>query len=195
MRIEEALKNAASVPHPGPGVFMCSVLLAFFLQGSSKSARAEVQVTGGSNAITLEAKEASVEEVLTALKKAYGLQYGSSANLSRFISGTFAGSLQQVVSRVLVLQGYDFIAETSAQGTIVAVYGKSTAPVSTVAVAPQAAAAASGLTPARENEMAAALKRVRGPPVHRIASIWFCRKFFLWARKAWDDELVYPASA
>ncbi len=123
----------------GPPVFMCSVLLAFFLQGSSMSARAEVQVTGGSNGITLEAKEASVEELLAALKKAYGLQYGSSANLSRSVSGTFAGSLQQVVSRMLSLQGYDFIAETSTQGVIVAVYGKSTAPLSTVAVAPQAA--------------------------------------------------------
>ncbi len=124
---------------PRPLILMCSILLATFLQALSMSARADVQVTGESDSITVEAKEASVEEVLTALKKAYGLQYGSSANLSRFISGTFAGSLQQVVSRVLVLQGYDFIAETSAQGVIVAVYGKSTAPVSTVAVAPQAA--------------------------------------------------------
>jgi transposase len=28
------------------------------------------------------------------------------------------------------------------------------------------------------------------PEIH-----WFCRKFSLWARKARDDELVYPASA
>jgi len=119
---------------------MSSILLATFVQVLSTSVRAEIQVTGGSEAITVEVKEASVEEVLIALKKAYGLQYGSSANLSRSISGTFAGSLQQVVSRVLSLQGYDFIAETSAQGVIVAVYGKSTAPVSTVAVAPQVAA-------------------------------------------------------
>jgi hypothetical protein len=119
---------------------MCSILLALFMQVLSTSVRAEIQATGGADAITVEAKEASVEEVLIALKKAYGLQYGSSANLSRSISGTFAGSLQQVVSRVLSLQGYDFIAETSAQGVIVAVYGKSTAPVSTVAVAPQVAA-------------------------------------------------------
>ena len=107
--------------------------------------------------------------MLTALKKAYGLQFGSSANLSRSISGTFAGSLQQVISRVLSLQGYGFIAETSAQGIMVAVYDMSTAPKIAVDVAPKAAAAASGL--ARENEMAAALNRVHGPPAHRIASI------------------------
>ena len=37
-----------------------------------------------------------------------------------------------MVSRALMLQGYDFIAETSEHGTIVAVYGKSAAPGSDV---------------------------------------------------------------
>ena len=111
---------------------MSSILLAVFVQVLSISARAEVQVTGAPDAIKVDAKETSVEELLTALRKAYGLQYWSSANLSRSVSGTYAGSLQQVVSRALMLQGYDFIAETSEHGTIVAVYGKSAAPGSDV---------------------------------------------------------------
>ena len=117
---------------PKPRVLMASILLAIFVHALSISARAEVQVTGESDAIQVEAKEASVEELLTALRKAYGLQYWSSANLSRSVSGTYAGSLQQVVSRVLLLHGYDFIAETSAHGTIVGVYDKSAAPGSNV---------------------------------------------------------------
>ncbi len=117
---------------PRPRVFMSSILLAVFVQVLSISARAEVQVTGAPDAIKVDAKETSVEELLTALRKAYGLQYWSSANLSRSVSGTYAGSLQQVVSRALMLQGYDFIAETSEHGTIVAVYGKSAAPGSDV---------------------------------------------------------------
>jgi hypothetical protein len=152
-----------------PHVLATLAFLTIFMQALSTGARAEIQITGESDAIKVEAKEASVEEVLIALKKAYGLQYGSSANLSRSVSGTFAGSLEQVVSRVLSLQGYGFIAETSAQGTLVAVYDLSTAPKIAVSLAPKAAAAASGLT--RENEMAAALKRVHGPPARRIASI------------------------
>ena len=84
-----------------------------------------MQITGEGGAIQVDAKEASVEELLTALRKAYGLEYSSSANLSRSVSGIYAGSLQQVVSRVLLLQGYNFIAETSEHGTIVAVYDKS----------------------------------------------------------------------
>ncbi len=122
-----------------PHVLATLAFHTIFVQALSTGARAEIQITGESDAIKVEAKEASVEELLTALRKAYGLQYWSSANLNQSVSGTFAGSLEQVVSRALVLQGYDFIAETSAQGTIVAVYGKSTAPVSTVAMAPQAA--------------------------------------------------------
>ena len=116
-----------------PHVLVTLAFLTIVMQALSMSARAEIQITGESDAIKVEAKEASVEEVLIALNKAYGLQYRSSANLSRSVSGTFAGSLQQVVSRVLLLQGYDFIAETSANGTMVAVYDMSTAPVSTVA--------------------------------------------------------------
>ncbi len=164
---------------PGPGVLMCSVLLATFLQALSMSARAEVQVTGGPDAMNVEARDASVEEVLIALKKAYRLQYGSSANLSRSVSGTFAGSLNQVISRVLSLQGYGFIVETSAQGTLVAVYDMSTAPKIAVIPAPKAAAAApsaisaaaSSLSSENESKFAAALKRVHGPAAHVLASI------------------------
>ena len=126
---------------PRPRVLMSSILLAILLQALSISARAEVQVTGEPDAIQVEAKEASVEELLTALRKAYGLQYWSSANLSRSVSGTYAGSLQQVVSRVLMLQDYDFLAETTEHGTIVAVYGKNAAPGSNVNLVSQPAPA------------------------------------------------------
>jgi hypothetical protein len=55
---------------------MFSILLAILWQALSISARAEVQVTGEPDAIQVEAKEASVEEFLTALRKAYGLRTG-----------------------------------------------------------------------------------------------------------------------
>jgi len=71
---------------PRPRILMSSMLLAILGQALSISARAEVQVTGEPDAIQVEAKEASVEELLTALRKAYGLQYWSSANLSRSVS-------------------------------------------------------------------------------------------------------------
>jgi hypothetical protein len=117
---------------PRPLDLISPVLLAIVMQELSISARAELQVTGEPDAIQVEATEASVEELLSAVRKAYGLRYWSSANLSRSVSGTYAGPLQQVVSRVLMLQGYDFIAETSEHDTIVAVYDKSVAPGSDI---------------------------------------------------------------
>lgn len=130
-----------------PQALIPSVLLAIFMQALSMSAYAEVQVTGESDAIKIEANEVSVEELLISLSEAYGLQYRSSANLSRSVSGTFAGSLQQVVSRVLLLQGYNFAVETSAKGTMVAVYGVSTANGSSVDLAPKAASAPNSRSP------------------------------------------------
>lgn len=100
------------------------ILLAIFMQALAMSAQAEVRITGESDAVKIDATEASAEELLTELGHAYGLRYRSSADLNRSISGTFTGSLQEVVSRVLSLQGYDFGVETSADGIVVAVYGK-----------------------------------------------------------------------
>jgi hypothetical protein len=124
---------------PRPQAIIPSVLLAIFMQALSMSAYAEVQITGKSDAIKIEANEASVEELLIALSEAYGLQYRSSANLSRSVSGTFAGPLQQVLSRLL--QGYNFAIEISASGTMVVVYGVSTAHGSNVDFAPKTASA------------------------------------------------------
>jgi type II secretory pathway component GspD/PulD (secretin) len=145
---------------PRPQALIPSVLLAIFIQALSMSAYAEFHVTGESDAIKIEANEASVEELLIALSEAYGLQYRSSANLSRSVSGTFEGPLQQVLSRLL--QGYNFAVETSANGTMVAVYvypnwvtmrgetisvppGVSTAHGSNVDLAPKTASAPSPL--------------------------------------------------
>jgi hypothetical protein len=143
---------------PTPRVLMSSILLAILWQALSIGARAEVLVTGEPDAVQVDAKEASVEELLSALRKAYGLQYWSSANLSRSVSGTYAGSLQQVVSRVLSLQGYYFIAETSEHGTIVAVYDKSAAPGSNVNLV-MSRPASPPPKPAPPSPMAAAAQR------------------------------------
>ena len=134
-RLETRMPNVFRTPRPR--VFIAAVMLASLAQALSAGARAEVLITGDSDAIKVEAKGASVEELLAALQKAYSLQFRSSADLSRSVSGTFAGSLQQVVSRVLSLKGYNFIAETSEEGTMVAVYDMSTSPQANAVMAPR----------------------------------------------------------
>ncbi len=84
------------------------------------SAQADVKVSGDADALRIEASDASLEEVLAALGRNSGLQYHYPANLSHSVSGTFAGSLRQVLSRLL--QGYNFVVESSESGTRVVIY-------------------------------------------------------------------------
>src|SRR5438445_7461094 len=70
------------------------------------SVRAEVRVSGTAEALRIEARDAAVADVLSALNASLGLQFRSSAPLERRVSGTFAGSLRRVLARVL--EGYDF---------------------------------------------------------------------------------------
>jgi transposase-like protein len=49
--------------------------------------------------------------------------------------------------------------------------------------------------PRTSNPIESAFATVRHRTVRMKGALWFCRKFSQWPRKAWDDELVYPASA
>ena len=73
-------------------------------------AQAEVRVGGAPANVQLEARDASVAEVLDRLNQAFGLQYRSTASLDRRITGNYAGSLQHVVRRVL--EGLDYVVKT-----------------------------------------------------------------------------------
>jgi hypothetical protein len=72
---------------------------------------ADVQVSGSPEAISIEAKNASIKEILAALGTAFDVHYQSSANLEKQISGTYEGTLQRVVIRVL--EGYNVIVKTN----------------------------------------------------------------------------------
>ncbi len=109
--------------NPRPQALFLLALFTILIQALLGRALAEVHVTGERNAIAIEAREASVEELLSALSETYDLHYRVSAGLDVPISGSFAGPLPQVLARVL--QRYDFAIETSANGVSVAVYGAS----------------------------------------------------------------------
>jgi hypothetical protein len=109
--------------NPRPEALILLALFIILIQALLGRAYAEVIVTGEPNAIAIEAREASVEELLSALSETYDLHYTVSAGLDVPISGSYAGPLPQVLARVL--QRYDFAIETSANGVSVAVYGAS----------------------------------------------------------------------
>jgi hypothetical protein len=82
---------------------------------------AEIQVSGSPDAITIEARDTSVENILAALSRAFDMDYRSSIDLDKRLSGTYVGPLSQVVTRIL--QGYNFVLKTDNGSFSVTVVG------------------------------------------------------------------------
>jgi hypothetical protein len=86
------------------------IMLGVALATAPTAALAEAQVRGSPEAITIEAKNTSVEEILAALSGAFDVHYRSSANLQTRLTGSYQGSLQRVMKRVL--EGYSYFVKT-----------------------------------------------------------------------------------
>src|SRR5215208_6478749 len=74
-----------------------AILLAVLLQ--VHPAVAEVRVAGQPDAVSVEVRDAAVEEVLVALGQSFGLQYRSAAPLARRISGTYRAAIAGAAPR------------------------------------------------------------------------------------------------
>ena len=83
-----------------------AISLAALVQAITQPVRAEVRISGQMDALKVEAREASVEEVLAALRASVNLQYRTSDALNRVMTGTYNGSLQRVVARLLEGRNY-----------------------------------------------------------------------------------------
>jgi hypothetical protein len=97
-------------------------LAAAVLAASATSARADVEIRGDPSGVHMEASQATRWEALAALGSAFGLRYRTSAPLEGTLTGTYAGSLAQVLSRVL--DGYDYVVKTEEGSTEVIVIGR-----------------------------------------------------------------------
>jgi hypothetical protein len=84
-------------------------------------ARAETRVRGTPQAVVVEAQDASVEEILLALTHTFKVQIRSAANLDKRFTGTYEGTLQQAVSRIL--KGYDFVLKSGPAGLEITLIG------------------------------------------------------------------------
>jgi hypothetical protein len=85
---------------------------------------AEIGVTGSSEAVTIEARDTSVRDVLTALSRTFSMDYQSSVELDKRPYGTYVGPLSQVVTRIL--KGYNFVLKTDNGRIFVTVVGTPT---------------------------------------------------------------------
>jgi hypothetical protein len=82
---------------------------------------AEVRVNGDARAVQVDATRSNVAEVLSALETAYGLRVNTSTALERPVSGTFTGSLAQILSRML--EGYNYFIRHQATKIEVTIIG------------------------------------------------------------------------
>jgi hypothetical protein len=92
-----------------------AMMLGVALATAPTSALAEAQVRGSAQALTVEAKNAPVREVLAALSGAFDVHYRSTANLEARLTGNYEGSLRRVMKRIL--DGYSYIVKIGDDGT------------------------------------------------------------------------------
>lgn len=131
------------------GVLLATVVLC----APAAPAAAEVRVTDqGGGQLVIKAHDATVREILEALGQTHAIRFEASEALSRRITGTYAGGLPQVLSRML--DGYDHVIRSTSSGIQIDVVGaaksgKITAPgptmtVSAARVGPRVAPRVSG---------------------------------------------------
>jgi hypothetical protein len=113
--------------------------------GFAQSASAEVSISGQANALKLETRGATLDEVLRALRLTYKFQYKGTGALPDVISGTYSGSLRSVVARLL--NGHDYIMRGSPDDLSVEILAPKNAPAAGRAVmtAPSAPGTAASL--------------------------------------------------
>ena len=121
----------------------CCTLAGLLIPLGSLPARADVDVQGTSASVHVIAHNAKVSEVLRALtEKLESFHCKETTNLDDVISGSYKGSVDDVLARVL--RGYDYIITTRGTAIGILVVGKS---AGAPAVVPAPTPAAVALVP------------------------------------------------
>ncbi|HEY4921780.1 MAG TPA: hypothetical protein VII40_16880 [Xanthobacteraceae bacterium] len=109
----------------------CALLaLAVFCAEASAEVRIS-EATG--DRLTIAAHDATVRQVLDALRAARPVQIRTSDALTRTVTGTYTGSLPRVLSRIL--DGYDHVIHTTSAGIEIEVFGAAPGVRATASVA------------------------------------------------------------
>jgi hypothetical protein len=100
-----------------------TVLLVVFESLVTVAAHADARVSVQGDAVRLEAEDAPLSDVLTALGATYELRYPGATGLSQIVTGTYAGSAREIIAGVLA--GYDYVVKSSNGKLAILVYGVS----------------------------------------------------------------------
>lgn len=85
------------------------------------AARAEVRVEGTVQDVHISAKDAAIADVLAALQAKFSFRYRSRIPLDLVASGTYSGSLQRVIGRLL--DRYDHVVTVNRDGVEAIIVG------------------------------------------------------------------------
>jgi hypothetical protein len=118
-----------------PSLSIATVSFMLLTGGSGKSA--EVHVDGQPQAVHVEVRDASLQEVLAALQDCFNLRYRSNDALATLKTGVFNGSLAHVAARIL--DGYDYAMTITPEGIDVLVLGQAGASPTAATVTPASA--------------------------------------------------------
>ncbi len=119
-----------------PRTFLPAMIASTLLFVSSPGS-AEVQVNGSPRAVHLEARDATLQEVLAALHDRFNLRYRSLDVLQAPTTGIFDGPLLRVAARLL--DGYDYTMRVAPEGIDLLVLRQPQADAAQVAVTPASA--------------------------------------------------------
>ncbi len=131
-------------------IFASGVLVTA-LAATLDQASATTTVEGKPDAVSLTAEDAPIGEVLAALSAKFGFVYTPTPSLNRTVGGTYSGTLQQVLGRIL--DGCDYVASYSGDKIELRILGPS-----------QSIARPSSLPPQPGPTAASAIVSQRPPP-------------------------------
>ncbi len=99
-----------------PALCACALLVAALLCARPALAAPQVRVgDAGGGRVEIEVHGATIRQVLDALREAHLIQFRASAALSLTVTGTYSGTLPQVLSRIL--DRYNYFLQVTASGT------------------------------------------------------------------------------
>lgn len=102
--------------------FIAASVLVIALAIAPAPVWAGTKLSGSAEAVTVEAQDSSIREILLLLSNDFQMQYRMPNDLNGRVTGTYKGSLQQVVAHIL--EGHDFVVESDPGGKVaVTVFG------------------------------------------------------------------------
>lgn len=97
------------------------LVLAILMTANAHPVRAEVRVEGDARSVRVEASQASVADVLTALGPSFNVRFRTVIPLQEVVNATFTGALEQVIPKML--DGYSYVLKKEQNSVEVLIVG------------------------------------------------------------------------